>query len=301
MAPLSRRDLLRQLGVGTLGLSILARGGISWPSTAPRCVLAKNADPAELTRRAIEALGGMERFVSKGNTVVVKPNIGWDRTVELGANTHPEVVGTLVILALQAGAKRVRVMDNTCNDARRCYRRSGIEEAAKKAGAKVLHLRKGRGVEMKIGGRLIESWPVFREITEADILINAPVAKHHGLTQASLSMKNLFGAIDGRRNQLHQNVSLASVELAAFFKPQLTVLDGSRVLLRNGPQGGNPEDVAHPRVLMAGTDPVAIDAFGATLLGLRPDDLPHIAMAESRGLGRREWNTPDVAVLDLAG
>jgi uncharacterized protein (DUF362 family) len=263
-------------------------------------VIAKNGEAPELVRRAMTALGGMERFVSAGQNVVIKPNIGWDRTPEQCANTHPQVVATLVTLALEAGAKRVQVMDNTCNDARRCYRRSGIEAAAKAAGAKVAHLRSGRAVEMALGGQIVKTWPVYREITDADVLINAPVAKHHALSRATLGMKNWFGAIGGRRNQLHQNVAQASVDMAAFFKPQLTVLDATRILLRNGPQGGNVEDVEQPRTVMAGTDPVAIDAFGGTLLGLSPEDLDHIALAEARGLGSRNWQAADILTLDLS-
>lgn len=293
----SRREALGHLGLAALGL--LTRPLAVRAADPPRCVLTKNADPASLTRAAIDGLGGMARFVSRGNTVVIKPNIGWDRTPEQGANTHPEVVAALVGLALKAGAGKVRVMDHTCNDARRCYRRSGIEEAAKQAGAETLYLRDGRGVDMEVCGEIVCTWPVHREVVEADVLINVPVAKHHSLTRASLGMKNWLGAIDGRRNQLHQNVPVAAVDLAAFFKPQLTVLDGTRVLLRNGPQGGNVEDVAHPRVVMAGTDPVSVDAFGATLLNLSPEDLPHLALAVERGLGQIAWDGPDLLTLDL--
>jgi uncharacterized protein (DUF362 family) len=298
---LSRRTMLQCLGAGAVATAAMAQGlRAQGPAATPaRCALARNGEPAALTRAAIEALGGMGRFVRAGQTVVIKPNIGWDRTPEQGADTHPEVVVTLIQLALAAGAKEVQVMDNTCNDARRCYVRSGIASAAEEAGAKVIHLRPGRGVETRIGGELIPTWPVFREILAADVLINAPVAKHHGLSRATLGMKNWFGAIDGRRNQLHQDVARANAELAAFFKPHLTVLDGTRVLLRNGPQGGNLEDVSHPRVVMAGTDPVAVEAFGGTLLGLAPEDLPQIALAEQKGLGSRVWQADDVPVVDL--
>ncbi len=299
MATISRRRILQMLGAATAGLP-LALPGRAWAlPQPPRCALARNGEPTELTRAAIEALGGMGRFVREGQTVVVKPNIGWDKSPQQGANTHPAVVAALVTMARAAGAKEVQVMDHTCNDPRRCYRHSGIQDAAEEAGARVIHLRPGRGVDVEVGGDLIRSWPVFREILEADVVINAPVAKHHGLSRATLGMKNWFGAIDGHRNRLHQDVPRASVELAAFFKPQLTVLDGTRVLLRNGPQGGNLDDVSHPRVVMAGVDPVAIDAFGGTLLGLTPDDLPHIAQAERLGLGRRDWQGEDVQVVDL--
>jgi len=299
-SPLSRRRLLAVLGLGACGARALwARDAFG--EEPAELALVRNASPKELTRRALAALGGMERFVTTGNRVVIKPNIGWDRTPEQGANTHPDVVAELVRLARAAGAKNVRVMDHTCNDPRRCYRRSGIEAAAREAGAEVIHLRPGRGTEMKIGGELIGAWPVHREIVEADVLINVPAAKHHSLTGASLGMKNWLGAIDGRRNQLHQRIWQASADLAGFFRPALTVLDATRLLLRNGPQGGNPDDVSETRILMAGTDPVAIDAFGGTLFELSSEALPHLALAAAQGLGHTDWQRPGLVTLDLAG
>ncbi len=298
-AAISRREALRRLALGVAALPLASLPRSAHAAPRPDLVLTRNGDPAELTRRAIEGLGGMGRFVSAGATVILKPNIGWDRAPEQGANTHPEVVAALVTLALAAGARRVRVMDHSCNEARRCYARSGIEAAASRAGAEVIHLREDRGTPMKIGGEVLDDWPVHREVLEGDLLINVPVAKHHSLTRASLGMKNWLGAIDGRRNQLHQQIAVASVDLAAFFKPALTVLDATRVLQRNGPQGGNLEDVTQPRTVMAGVDPVAIDAYGATLLGLTVADLPYIAQAAQRGLGSPVWDRPELLAIDL--
>jgi len=301
MSELTRREMLKRVTWGALAAPVLLQSEAAFADPPPRAAIVRNGDPALLTRAAIEAVGGMGRFVQNGQHVVIKPNIGWDRTPEQAANTHPDVVATLVTLALAAGAGKVSVMDHTCNDARRCYKRSGIEDAAKEAGAKVVHLRKDRGQEMDVGGVKVKQWPVFREILEADVLINAPIAKHHGLSRATLGMKNWYGAIGGRRNQLHQDVPQTCVDLAAYFKPALTVLDGTRALLRNGPQGGNLGDVAHPLVVMAGTDPVAIDAFGGTLLELAPTELPHLALAEAAGLGSAQWDKPDIPQIDLGG
>lgn len=299
-ARLTRRQAIRWMALGAVALRC-GLGPRPAGAAAPELALVRRGAPGALTQRAIAALGGMERFVTRGATVVIKPNIGWDRPPELGANTHPEVVATLTTLALEAGAKRVRVMDHTCNDARRCYARSGIEAAARAAGADVIHLPEGRGTEMKIGGARLTTWPVHREVIEADVLINVPVAKHHGLCRTSLGMKNWLGAIDGRRNQLHQDIPGASVDLAAFFKPSLTVLDATRLLVRSGPQGGSPEDVETPRLLMAGVDPVAIEAFGASLLGLTAADLPQIGQAVERGLGQAAWERPGLVTIDLEG
>jgi uncharacterized protein (DUF362 family) len=298
-ARISRRQALGWMALGALGLHGALTPRAAGEAPAKELALVRGGEPGVLTRRAVEALGGMTRFVPRGATVVIKPNIGWDRPPELGANTHPEVVATLVTLALEAGAKRVRVMDHTCNDARRCYARSGIEAAARAAGAEVIHLLDGRGTEMKIGGERLATWPVHREVVEADVRINVPVAKHHSLCAASLGMKNWLGAIDGRRNQLHQDIALASVDLAAFFRPALTVLDATRLLRNNGPQGGNPEDVEQPRTMMAGVDPVAIEAFGAHLLGLSAAALPQIARAVERGMGSASWERPGLATIDL--
>jgi uncharacterized protein (DUF362 family) len=300
MYQLTRREMLRQLGIGAIGLPVLLNMSPVRAQSYPRGVIARNGDPETLTFQAIAALGGMERFVKKGQTVLIKPNIGWDRRPEQGANTHPEVVAAIVKLAINAGAKKVLVGDNTCNDPRRCYKRSGIATAAENAGAKMIHLREGRGTEKDIGGKILQKWPVFREILEADVLINAPVAKHHSASRATLGMKNWYGAIDGMRNQLHQNIPQTCVDLAAYFKPHLTVLDGTRVLTTNGPQGGNLDDVIHPQAVMASTDPVAVDAFGGSLLSLTPEDLPHLALAAAHGLGDMNWQADDIRTIDTA-
>ncbi|RLC22659.1 MAG: cytoplasmic protein [Deltaproteobacteria bacterium] len=293
MKRLTRRQAIAMLG-GTLGYVLLGPRA-TLGRALPRAAIASKGDASSLTRAAIEAIGGMGCFVKPGARVVVKPNIGWDRRPEQGADTHPEVVAEIVRLAREAGASRVLVMDHTCNEPRRCYRRSGIQDAVKAAGGKMVHLRPNRAVEMDVGGELIRRWPVFKEIVEADVLINAPVAKHHSLSLASLGMKNWFGAIAGERSRLHQNVPLASVDLANFFRPALTVMDATRVLVRNGPQGGNPEDVIHPGMVMASVDPVAADAFGASLLHLGFDQMPHLKLAEQRGLGSARWeDAPDI-------
>ncbi len=300
MKYLSRRALLRHIGLSAIGLPILWGSKSLAADDFPRGAIARNSDPETLTFMVIAALGGISRFIKPGQSVLIKPNIGWDRRPEQGANTHPAVVAALVKLAREAEAGKITVADNTCNDSRRCYKKSGIEKAAKAAGARVIHFRSGRGEERDIGGKALTKWPVFREVLEADVLINAPVAKHHSASRATLGMKNWYGAIDGKRSQLHQDIPQTCVDLALYFKPHLTVLDGTRVLTRNGPQGGNLDDVIHPKALMASTDPVAVDAFGGSLLGLKPEDLPHLALAESSGLGKMDWQGADIDVLDGA-
>ena len=179
-------------------------------------------------------------------------------------------------------------MDNTTNQAKRCYVRSGIAEAARQAGAKVLFTDDYRLKKTALQGAWLKDWEVFADFLEADTIINVPIAKVHSLSRLSMGMKNWLGAIGGARNQLHQKLDEAMVDLAAFFKPALTVLDAYRILVKNGPQGGRPSDTQLVKTVVAGRDPVAVDAYGATLFDIRPEELPYLRIARERGLGRHE-------------
>jgi len=252
----------------------------------PDLVTVRNGSPVRLVRTALEKMGGMGRFVSRGDRVVLKPNIGWDRIPEQAANTNPQVVGQLIRYCLEAGAASVTVLDNTCNDQRRCYARSGIEAACRERGAELRPLVPRDYVEVDMKGDVIGRWLVARPVLEADCLINVPVAKHHSLTRVSLGMKNWFGAVGGRRQHLHQNIAATITDMAAYFQPRLVVVDAVRILLRNGPQGGNVKDVDQINTLIASTDQVAADAAAAQLFGHEPAKLEFIARAHQRGLGR---------------
>jgi len=284
---MKRRDFIKDVAAGSflLGLrpSLLAQA-----ASPPSLAFVQGDSPVAITREAIAALGGMKRFVAKGDKVVIKPNIGWDRTPELAACTNPEVVRTLVELCFDAGAKEVTVMDNTINQAQRCYARSGIAEAAKAAGAKAPYVNPFRLKKMALRGEWLKDWEVYTDFVEADKLINVPIAKHHSLSRLTLGMKNWLGAIGGSRNQLHQRLDEAMVDLAAFFKPELTVLDAYRILFRNGPQGGRVSDTKLQKSIVAGTDPVAVDALGASFFDLEPSDLPYLSLAQKRGLGQAD-------------
>jgi len=244
-----------------------------------------------LTRQALESLGGMGRFVSKGNVVWVKPDIGWDRRPEQAATTNPDVVGTLVEMCYQAGAKKVLVSDNPCNPARLSFPRSGIQQAAEKAGAEVTFLDERKFRKMSIKGKILREWQVYQDVVEADRLINVPIAKNHNLCLATLGMKNLMGVIGGPRNRLHQDLGGTLPDLAAFFKPRLVVLDAIRVLTANGPVGGNLADVKRKDTVAAGIDQVAVDALGATLLGYKPASIGYIAEGNARGLGAMDFKS----------
>jgi uncharacterized protein (DUF362 family) len=257
------------------------------PASIPGAAAARGSDPGTNVRRAVAALGGMESFVRRGEVVLIKPNIGWDRLPEQAADTDPHVVAELVRLCLAAGAKRVIVTDISCNDPRRCFARSGIAAGAAAAGAEVLEAQRLRMVPAALPG-LSAGLEVIEEVVRADRVINVPVVKHHSLCKATLGMKNWFGVMGRGRNRLHQDIHRALAELGATFRPTLTVVDATRVLAANGPVGGSLADVRSVNAVAAGTDPVLCDAWGAAQLGLAPGSLPFIDEAERRGLGRAD-------------
>ena len=268
-----------------------ARALPDWRAAGPgdrlRTVAARGPDPRVNVRRAVAALGGMERFVRAGETVLIKPNVGWDRLPEQAANTDPNVIAELVALCRGAGARRVVVTDISCNDPRRCFARSGITAAAHAAGAEVVESQRLALVPTRLSG-LAGGLEVIEELLLADRVINVPVAKHHGLSRVTLGMKNWFGVLGDGRNRLHQDIHRAVADLGALFRPTLTVVDATRVLLRNGPQGGSLADVRAVGAVAAGTDPVACEAWGAAQLGVEARSLGFIAQAEQRGLGRSD-------------
>ncbi|OGG01974.1 MAG: hypothetical protein A3F83_08705 [Candidatus Glassbacteria bacterium RIFCSPLOWO2_12_FULL_58_11] len=268
-------------------------------SAGPQMAVVKGGDTAGITRRAIEELGGMGRFVSRGDKVLLKPNIGWDRVPAQAATTDPVLVATLAALCLDAGAAKVTVLDNTINDPRRCYVRSGIKEAVEKIGAEAPYLEDFSFREVAVGGALIRRWPVCREALEVDRIINVPIAKHHSLSRLSLGMKNFYGLMGGRRNQLHQDVHLSIAEMTAFFAPELTVLDAVRILANNGPSGGSLSDVRQCDTVIASVDPVAADARAAALFDIDPLEIKHLVLGQQMGLGTLDLSTLQVREVTL--
>ena len=267
----------------------------------PHLVVVQGGEPRALVQRAFEDLGGIRRFVSSHDVVVLKPNIAWDRTPEQAANTNPEVVAEVVRQCWQAGAKRVIVTDVSCNEPRRCFQRSGIQAAARAEGAEVILPDPELYREVELGGVVLKSWPVFKPFLEADKIINLPIAKHHGLVGVTLGMKNWYGILGGQRNRLHQQIHQSLADLANFILPTVTLLDCYRILLRNGPTGGNLEDVVLKKTMVAGTDPVAIDAYVAKAYwNLDPEHLPYLQMAAERGLGTVDFEKLAVKVSQLS-
>ncbi len=285
---MDRRSFLRILGLSYLFHCWLLRDLAA--AGRPVLAVAEGADYGRITRRAIDALGGMRRFVKPGQTVVVKPNMGWDRNAEQGANTHPLVVKAVVEECLKAGAKKVKVFDRSCNDERRCYVNSGIEPA----------LRGMKGVEVKyianerfrkvpiVNGVTLKEWELYDEALNADVFINVPVAKHHGLTRLTLGLKNVMGVMGGNRGSIHKKIDGALADINSVLKSHLVVIDATRVLTAHGPQGGDLRDVKVLNKVIAGTDIVAADAYATTLFGLKPADIAVTVTAYKRGLGEMD-------------
>jgi len=281
---MKRRDFLKDIALGSL-LFKMTPGRLAEKKDFPDLALIQGDSPSRITKEAIRSLGGMERFVSRGDLVLIKPNIGWDRTPELAACTNPEVVKALVELSFQAGAKDVIVMDNSINQVQRCYVRSGIAAASKEAGAKVPFPNPNHLKKMSLKGEWLREWEVFTDFVEVDKIINVPIAKTHSLSRVTMGMKNWLGAIGGSRNQLHQKIDQAMIDLAAFFKPRLTVLDAYRILIRNGPQGGRLSDTKLQKSVVAGVDYVAVEAMGATFFEIKPEELLYLRIANQKGFG----------------
>jgi uncharacterized protein (DUF362 family) len=286
---MNRRKFLKVTAAASAGL-ILPSGlsGLSRiveAAQGPDLVVAKGASTPQIVRSAMDAMGGMKRFISKGDVVVLKPNIGWDRTPAYAATTNPEVVGTLAKLCYESGAKKVKVFDNTVSDARRCYKQSGIADAAAAAGAEMIFMDSRKYREVKLNGTALKTWPLYNDIFEADKVINVPIAKTHSLTTLTLAMKNWMGVMGGVRFRVHQRIDESLVDLIRVIKPTLTVLDAVRILTANGPTGGDLDDVKRLDTVVVGTDQVAIDSFGATLFGMKGSDLNTVKLAAKAGLG----------------
>ena len=256
----------------------------------PEMVVAQGDDPRALVRKALERLGGIGRFIARGDVVVIKPNIGWDRTPEQAANTNPLAVAEMVRQCLEAGAKKVIVTDNSCNEPRRCFQRSGIAHAAGDEGAEVVLPEERLFREVNLRGDVLGEWPVLEPFIAADKMINFPVAKSHSLTGVTLGMKNWYGILGGARNRLHQRIHESLADLADVMRPTLTLMDAYRVLIRNGPTGGSLADVVLKKTLVAGTDPVALDAYVAKAYwNLDASQLRYLQLAQERGLGKMDF------------
>ena len=293
---MDRREFIRsalQLAIAAAavgGTPLLDLTALAAPQPpAPPLAVRKGKDIPATVRAAVTALGGMGAFVKAGEMVVVKPNIGWDRTVELAANTHPLVVRTVVELCLEAGAKKVLVFDRTCNDPRRCYVQSGIAAAVEglnSARVSMEQIDRRAFVDVDIKGGIDQQrWSFYQPALNADRFINLPIAKHHSISTLTVGMKNIMGVIGGNRGTMHRNIAEALADINTVIRSDLTIVDATRILVANGPQGGRLEDVKILDTIIASPDIVAADAYSATLFGLQPRDIASIVAGAQRGLG----------------
>lgn len=283
----------------------LRRFDVERAATAPRLSIAHGNDVEKMVRAAIGGLGGIEQFIQKGDVVVLKPNVAFDRGPALGATTSPEVLGAVARLVREAGARRILVADNPINQPEGCFHKSGVGRAAVEAGCELVmptpnlfqtlavgrHLSQNGGLEGS-RGEALDTWPLFYEpFKHATKVIGIAPCKDHNLCGASMTMKNWYGLLGGRRNQFHQQIHSIVSDFPLMMKPTFVVLDATRIMMKNGPTGGTINDLKPGNTVVAGTDMVAVDSYGYTLFE-RPGDPPlYLAKAKERGLGETDWRS----------
>jgi uncharacterized protein (DUF362 family) len=272
------------------------------PTAAPtHLAVVRGGQPEQLVRAAMAALGGMERFVQQGDDVVIKPNIchGY-HSFEYAATTNPWVVAELVRMCLEAGARRVRVMDSPFGGGpEEAYVRSGIQEQVLAAGGQMEIMSRFKFVPTQIPSGLdLRAKDIYDDVLAADVLIDVPIAKHHGLARLTLGMKNLMGVITNRP-EMHINLGQRLADLTSRVRPHLTVVDAVRMLIDNGPTGGSLDDVKKADTVIASPDIVAADSYAATLFGLHPDDLDYVVAGASMGLGRSDIENLRIAEITI--
>jgi uncharacterized protein (DUF362 family) len=258
--------------------------------------VSEGPDYGAITKSVIAAVGGIQKFVKQGDVVVVKPNIGWDRKPEFGACTHPLVVKAIAEECVRAGARKVKVFDNPCNDPRRCYENSGIQTALKgMKNVEMKQIENERYKNTKLNGTFLKEWELYDEALSANVFINVPVAKHHALTKLTLGLKNMMGIMGGNRGYLHRGMDDALVDVNSVVKSHLVIIDATRILLNHGPQGGSLKDVKVLNRIVASTDIVAADSYATTFFNLKPEDVGATVAASKRGLG--EMNLSRIKVV----
>ncbi len=292
--PGSLRDPDGERGKPRLRTLRLPEGGYALePLSQAKLGVARGGDVPALVRAAVDGIGGIGRFVQNGDVVLIKPNVAFERPAVLGATTNPEVLTALIHLVREAGAKEVRVVDNPIESPESCFIRSGIQQAAIDAQARVYLPTPGDFETLHVpGATWIENWPFFwRPFHGVTKVIGVSPVKDHNLCRASMTTKNWYGLLGGRRNQFHQDIHGIIADLALMLRPTFVLLDGTRVLFRSGPTGGSLSDVREGRTLVASTDSLAADAFGwDDLLERKGEELPaYFAHSAGRDLGNPNW------------
>ena len=265
----------------------------SLPELGERMSIVRGDSRSETLELAMKSIGGLEAFIKKGDRVLLKVNAAFASAPMLSATTHPDMVTALTRLCLEAGAASVIVTDNPINDPASCFRLSGIEQAARSAGATIVLPQKEFFKPYSLPqGQLIRNWPVlFDPLSRIDKIIGTAPVKDHHRSGASMIMKNWYGLLGGRRNIFHQDIHTIIQELAMMIKPTLVVLDGTTTMMHNGPTGGSLSDLKDTHTMIVSTDQVAADAYGASLLDKTVADLAFIKKAEAIGLGTADYKT----------
>jgi uncharacterized protein (DUF362 family) len=321
---LTRRDFLKRVGyasalalaAGGLGLALHDAKGPA-PAEGPKALtglgdytskvpaaakmaIVRGTDRAVMVERGVKALGGMESFVQKGDRVLLKVNAAFATPASLGATTHPETLAAVAGLCFKAGAAQVLIADNPINNPDSCFEISGLARAARTSGSRIIPPRAALFAPLSLpGGKLIQNWPVmagvFQGVTK--VIVVSPV-KDHQRAGASMTLKNLYGFLGGRRNVFHQDINGIITELAQLLRPTLIVLDGTVSMMTNGPTGGSLSDLKDTGTMVISTDPVAADAVGVELLGRTLTDVPYIQMAAKAGTGQADYHLLNPRVLD---
>ncbi len=282
---MKRREFIKQSIAVSAALSVPGLLQAGQEAKGSLVVQVNGESPYAITKKAIETLGGMSKFIAKQDIVMVKPNIGWNRTIEQAANTNPEVLKAVIESIFNAGAKKVIVMDNSCHKAADTYRRSGIEEMAKKMGAEVRFSDENRLKVHNFKGERLKRWPVFKDHLEVDKFINVPILKHHGSAGLTIGMKNLYGILGGNRGKLHRNMGVNISDLGYGFKTTLTIVDAFRVLKRNGPVGGRLSDVEMKKTVIASQNIMETDVVATHLFGANPEQFDFLTSALKKKMG----------------
>ena len=296
---MKRRDFIKKTAIASSSLYLPTLFNMAEPGQRSLVAKVEGESPYEITKKAIQALGGMEKFIAKQDIVMVKPNLGWNRSVEQAANTNPEVIKAVIEMVLNAGAKKVILMDNTCHKAEDTYKRSGIEAVAKEAGAEVRYADENRLVVHDFKGESLKRWPVFKDFLEVDKFINVPILKHHGSSGLTIGMKNLYGILGGRRGKLHRNMGMGISDLAHGFKTHLTIVDAFRVLKRNGPIGGRISDVELKKTVIASANIMEADVVAVNVFGSEPMKYDFIRKAAEKNMGSTDINKINLKTLTV--
>ncbi|MBL8151940.1 MAG: DUF362 domain-containing protein [Blastocatellia bacterium] len=286
---------------------LLPKFSVELSSASPKMAIVHGTDTAMMIKAAVGELGGFQHFIKRNDIVMVKPNVAFDRAPILGATTNPDVLMAVVKYCYEAGAKEVIVADNPINAPEGAFYKSGIRDAALQAGAKVIYPDSNAFQDLTVSSdksrpsfAIKKPWPFFyKPFQRATKVIGVAPLKDHNLCHASMTIKNWYGLLGGRRNRFHQDIHNIVYDLALMMTPTFVILDATRILMSNGPTGGRMSDVVAGNTIIAGVDQVAVDAYGYTLLGRDPEKLQYLVYAHERGAGNRNWKELNIRELTI--